>query len=189
MPRPPADPDLKALCVDAVRAGESARDVSRRLAETLDIRVSHVAISRWVKEAATAPAVPALAPAPPAQPETNADDVPPENADTLTLTRWMRDAAIRDAGRAKAVGHYGPAAQFMKRAADLAPTIARLEKASRESGDLIRVSRADVEKTMGGIREKVAALLDRPLLCAHCGRALSVAIGHGTDGAPGAPSA
>ena len=57
------------------------------------------------------------------------------------------------------------------------PVVARLESKEKDEEGLFTVSQAEIEKAMRGVRERAAALLERPLLCAACGRALSISWG------------
>jgi hypothetical protein len=61
-----------------------------------------------------------------------------------------------------------------KAAAELMPVIARLEKGVAEDADVLRVSRAEITQAMAGVRGRVEAMCARPLLCADCGRKLSL---------------
>jgi hypothetical protein len=93
---------------------------------------------------------------------------------SLERAKAMQAELFANAAEAKAVGNYTAAQRSMRDAANLAPIIARLERAESGDADVLRVSRADIEAAMASHRSKVKALCARPLLCAHCGRALSL---------------
>jgi hypothetical protein len=104
----------------------------------------------------------------------DATEVPTLSDNSLERARAMQAELYSNANEAKAVGNYSAAQRSMRDAVGLAPIIARLEKAESGDADVLRVSRAEIDAAMASHRSKTAALLARPLLCAHCGRALSL---------------
>ena len=197
MPRPAADPDTVAAAVAAVRAGESLRDVGRRLG------VSQTTVSRWAKAAASAAPAPAdTTPAPPAgggallerlrgraAAADDGADPPPDPfadidpADSLGMLRRMRAESLRIAAQASAEGNHSAAQRAMRDAAGLAPVIAREERRHADDADTLHFSRDQIAAAQERMRARVAALASRPLLCADCGRELSIRLG--TAGNPG----
>lgn len=157
------------------------RDVAR------EAGVTATTITRWRASAAAAPpadvaararAIVAGAPAP--EPELE-DPAPPED-DGLAYARWQRRQLLRAAATATREARFDDASKARRDAANMSLLIARLERGATQDADVIRVSRADVDQAMAGVRERVAAILERPLLCAACSRALNVEIVGGDKG-------
>lgn len=99
-------------------------------------------------------------------------------ASARALYRWM----LREAQRMQRLGNARGATTTINSAAKtLMPMLARLEKIQQEQSSVIRVSREEVERGMALMRERFAAILDRPLHCAECSRRLSATIGLGPD--------
>jgi hypothetical protein len=128
-------------------------------------------------------------PEPPAAPATL-----PEGAatvSTLEVLRRQLAATLADC-EAQRVVNPKLAQQLGRDAAQLANTVARLERGESDDADELRFSRRDIETAMSGLLEKVAGAVERcrlvgGLLCARCSRELSVELG--TSPAPGARSA
>jgi len=191
MPRKPPDPEIVKLALEAVRSGQAQAEVAR-LAE-----VSEGTIARWIKVyGASAPAVvPSPAAPPRMQEEQRAmplaevntlvqpieEDQGVSEIDKLRQTRRSLEAM---AGEAREVGSYSTAAKLMRDAAGLAPVISRLLKAEAEADDVLRISRKDIALARISQRDKEAQILSRPLLCAQCSRALSVAFVQGSEPDP-----
>lgn len=70
-------------------------------------------------------------------------------------------------------------ARYLRQASRIAIVAARLERFAPREG--VAVNEADVEKKRELIRERVAAILDRPLTCARCTREHAVEIAHGSE--------
>jgi transcriptional regulator with XRE-family HTH domain len=182
MARNKPDPEVVAEAVAARRAGVSLRDVARVAG------VSPTTVMRWEASAAAAPPAPApdvmarakalVAGAPAPDPEPDADPAPPED-DALAYARWQRRRILREGERAALAGNHAANQKAQRDAVAMSTLIARLEKASENDADVIRVTRGEVDQAMAGVREKVRAVLDRPLLCAACSRALNVDIAEG----------
>lgn len=172
-----------------LRNGKSLRHVAQVFGLT------QTTIARWRdedKEPATKPARgrPAKAkvlalPEPPPEPEEDGgaelEDVP-DDADTLTTVRAMSRNMKVMARRAERDGNHTAAQRYMRDAAGLVPVIARLEKLAGEEGEILKVSKAQIELAMKGVRDRVETLTARPLLCADCGCKLSIQ--QGTRGKP-----
>lgn len=179
MPRPPTPPADFARAHAMRAGGQSLRTIARELG------VSTPTIMRWLKRpappaiapdvAARAAALVAGVPEAPAEP----DDPHPPEEDTLAYTRWQRRQLIKAAERSERENQHPAAARYRGEAVKLAPTIARLEKARAEDGSAIHLTREDVAATDRALTERVAAILERPLLCAACARALNVEIATG----------
>jgi hypothetical protein len=67
----------------------------------------------------------------------------------------------------------------MSAAAGLANSIARVEKTTMADSDVLRISLADIAQEESLLRERMATILSRPLMCSACSRALSVEYGTG----------
>lgn len=134
-----------------------------------------------------APAPPPKKKAKPAAPPAPSESVPeapaPAGEDPpealVEILRRQLVKAERDAAEQSALGNTKSAAQYARMIAVFAPVIARLEDRLSEDRDVIKISRAELASAEARYRERVRALLDRPLLCAQCGRALSADWGEG----------
>lgn len=172
------DETTKAAVLAALATGRSLRDVAR------EHGVSAPTAMRWRDAAASAK--PASAPsiaeraarvikgAPAAPPPAPVEDGGDDDEDTLATLKRLLRAATTGAREAKAAGNHTASQRFGRDAAGLAASIARLEHAQQKESDHLRLSRADIAETEAKMREKVKSLLERPLLCAHCSRELSI---------------
>lgn len=104
---------------------------------------------------------------------------PVADSDTLRVLVELQREQIRLMRESREVGNLSAAQKFGRDAAGLSNTIARMQKLGQEDADILRISRADIAAARLSFEEKLRALADRPLLCAHCGRALSVEWGEG----------
>lgn len=102
-----------------------------------------------------------------------------DGGDDLAQLQALYREQIESAALAKRDGNWVAAQRMMKAATDLAPTIARLKKASTDESELMKISRSEIDQAMAGVRQRVAQYASRPLLCAHCSRELSVMQGMG----------
>lgn len=167
MPRRPTPPAQRARVVKAVLVG----GLTLRAAAA-QFKLSAPTVKRWVDEAKKRPPdEPEPAPAP--TPDPDPTPGPPAGANTLEMTRWMRDDLLRLAREARTAGNYTAAQGFASQAVKLSHVIPRLEKSEAVDGDSVRYSRAEIDDAMRTVRERWAALLARPLLCHDCGRKLS----------------
>jgi hypothetical protein len=187
MARNPPDPELVEVVLDYARTGMSHADIAEVLASS-GLVVTAATVGSWcrkhgVKVCTAAPAVVEHAKArreaasivPPTPPSGGDDDSEDDAGDDeLAALVKMRKSMTRDAETARAVGNLTAAQRSMTAAATLAPVIARLRRAQKEDADVLHISKADIQSRMALHREHVRALLDRPLLCAECGRKLSV---------------
>lgn len=149
-------------------AGLSLREISRR------VGVSRPTVTKILAEPPPVPAHMAVASVP------DMADAPAENAPAIEHARYLVDAARAALVEAQAVGDANLAQRHTRNLAGLLSVLARLERTERAEEDAIRISRAEVATIERSLRERIAATLSRPLLCAHCSRALSVS--WGTEG-------
>ena len=167
MPNP-----FKKLAIDAVvNGGCSLADAGR------EADVSRATVSRWVREHLKTAAREAERVASETSPGDRAAPIAYKAAaDMLDETRRMHEYFMRASHEARDVGNYSAAQRFARDAAQLVPTIARLEKARKEDGDRLQFSRHEIDEAVAGLLDKVRILSERPLLCAHCSRRLSMSL-------------
>jgi transposase-like protein len=160
MGRPAPSKEMVDLVLDALENGSSQADVAAAAG------VPASTVQRWAKQYAR----------PPKRRRKAAPEPPPsdDDGDSLAVSRAMRKAMIRSAKLAEEVGNYAAAQRFMRDASAMQITIARQEKASQNDRDVLKVPRSEIDGAIDAARERVKALLARPLLCEHCGHALSV---------------
>jgi hypothetical protein len=103
------------------------------------------------------------------------------NATPLDFGRQMIIEARQRSADAHARGDFTTAAREAKNAAGLVNMMARI--GAKSDGDGLTFTRAEIAKAEATVLERVKATLDRPLLCAHCSRELSIEYGRLVDGA------
>jgi len=186
-----ADDETKRMARELVAAGCSYRDA----AETLGVTAP--TIQRWVKgPAPKPPAPPSVAPARASEPPPEAPTIPvhmapvvppvPVNVKPLDLTDGRaivrqliaeQHAAIQaDRAAGNMRGASGNAATLER----LVKSLKQMEQGAAEDSSAIKIARSDITAIKDNLRERVAAICNRPLLCAGCSRALSVFWGTGT---------
>lgn len=172
MARKPAAPGTVSAAVAMLR-GPPRRSLSEVAAE---FNVSKMTIMRWDREAPPGPSTP-----PPDEGEETPEEPDAEDVASLGVDELNRMMAgfLRKAKAAEAAGDFRGAAALSGHAARLAPVLLRLERERKADGDMLHVSKGEIEAAMRGVYERAAALLERPLLCAGCGKALSVEWGKG----------
>jgi hypothetical protein len=171
MPRPSNhSPEKIARTVAAVKAGLDLR------AAGVQAGVSHQTVARWVKDAKASPALVPAPPDPAPAPPDLADDLP---EDLVALLKMLIKEGRGAAAAARHAGNHAAVQSFLSNVTKLSTVLSREEKRAGESADHVRYSRAEIEAAQKSAGAKLAAYLDRPLLCASCGRALSVDWGHG----------
>jgi len=158
--------------------------------------VAPTTVAKWCKKHGVKPGATIAPPAvleaarkraaDPPEPDIDIDDVP-DDGDELSALRRMRNQMISDAKQARLVGAITVAQRSLTAAATLSPTIARLEKASKDDAGVLHLSRAAIASAEASLLEKQKALLARPLLCAECGRKFSIAWAEG-ESEPHSPS-
>lgn len=133
----------------------------------------------------SAPSIEAPAPLP----DHMAPPTPPPEAvevghDLVGTVRAMLTRTLTRSAAAEGAGNYTAAQRDSRDAAALVTVLARLTRSEAEESEVLRISRSEIADLEHSMRERVAAILNRPLLCAHCSRELSVA--WGTEGLAGA---
>jgi hypothetical protein len=170
MARNPPDPKIIAVALDLIAGGASEADIAEHL------MVSAATIARWRKmyggpEHKPRTQLPTLVDDTPAEPLEAAGVA---EGDSLAVLRAMRRDLFKGAEQAKQVGNMTAYQRIMRDVANLSPVIAREEKAGREDRDVLRVSKSEIDEAMAAVNARVEQLCARPLLCAECGRKLSV---------------
>lgn len=179
MPRAKADPEIVARALELLELGCSYREAGETLGVTAPT------IQRWKKETAAAPPKPP--PSEPAPADLPAHMAPPPavaalvvGEDLIASTRAMVNRMLTRSAASESAGSYASAQRDSRDAANLMIVLARLEKLGADDADVVRVTRADVAKIEESLKERIAAICNRPLLCAECSRALSVRWGTGS---------
>jgi transposase len=183
-------PELFEIVVDAIKSGTPLREIAKRAG------ISHQTAKRWAEEAGVLPtkeqhdaAARARAlversqrTAAPEEPEPDDEEIDTDSADLRPLARRLLKKTLKIVASAEREGNYTAAQRALRDAsASITPLIARLEKLYGDDDSVIRIPRADVERLMLGMRDRAAAICDRPLLCAACSRELSIAWSEGND--------
>jgi hypothetical protein len=106
--------------------------------------------------------------------EPDDEDDGPVPTDSLSVLKLAIENAQRDHRAWQAVGNSNAANRALRTVAMLAPQLARLERSARDDTDTLHIPRADIESAHASLEAKLRLMLDRPLLCAQCGHALSV---------------
>ncbi len=166
------DRDTRAEAIAAARRGIPHTEIARVAG------VQARTIGRWVAEVAKEPAStpqPARAP----EPELPSSALPGGTLDTM---RQMLADTIAQSKAAKADGNHTAAQRAMANATALANTIARLEKNMADNADELRISRAEIDEARATVRARLTALAERPILCADCGKELSLSYGDSPKG-------
>lgn len=114
------------------------------------------------------------------EPATSAQPLP-EGAQLEPLLRRLLTDTSERLERARALGDGVVAAREAKGMAELTAQLARAQKESAASRDVMTFSRADIEQGMRTVREKVGAIVLRQaaqggLMCAGCARQLAAAL-------------
>lgn len=185
-------PELRSLILEGVGQGMLLIDVARETGVSLDTVRRTVESDRKARAKEPQAAAPSALAASlsaraagdpvtePAQDEAELPELDDNDllASARALYRWM----LREAQKMQAVGNARGATTTINSAAkSIMPMLARLEKIQQEQSSVIRVSREEVDRGMALMRERFAAILDRPLHCAECSRRLSATIGLGPD--------
>lgn len=180
MPRAKADPDDVAKAAELRALGCSFREIGQTLG------VTATTVKRWLDEPPPAPAntPPAALPAhmavalaPPVVPLDMSDPV--AMIAQLIAEQHAAIAADRAAGNMRAVSSNMSTLERMTK------TLKQLQAGAADDANTVRISRAEISKIEDSLRERVAAICNRPLLCAECSRKLSVQWGVGVT-PPGA---
>jgi hypothetical protein len=158
-------------------------------------RLDTVGYRKWARERAQERRA-AQPKRPPSEPPAEADDaedsepeneIPDELRPPRTLSRdqqkeWysrMIDDCDAECKLLAASGAHAEIRKVRALAINANKELARLNR--DDGGDSIRINKEELAKRAQGVRDKLNAYLEtkRPLLCAHCGHALSVSWGKG----------
>lgn len=176
--RKPPDPELVSETLALVAAGVSLAEAARTAG------VSEGAVRQWIKKAKAKPSAPPPAGLP-SIPDHMAPPPPAEAVevghDMVAGVRAMMNRALLRSAAAEAAGNYTSAQRDSRDAAQMATVLARLTRSEAEDRDILRISRSEVASIEEQLRERIAAILSRPMLCAECSRALSVTFGTGGE--------
>jgi hypothetical protein len=178
MSRTAPDPDLVAACLEQVRAGTPLREIGKAAG------VTATTIKRWADKHGTARGAPPPAELPAALagaaglPEVALTDV----SDNLATLKRMLADTLRNAEQFKIIGNATAASRAMRDAGTFTGLIHREEHLKRDDRDTLRISRQEIAEAIARVTERLATIAARPLLCAHCSRALSVQWGKGGQG-------
>lgn len=182
-------PEVVAAALAAVATGRSLQDVAR------EFGVSAPTVLRWRQAAelaaqeepppiaqvvAAITAAPALGgPEGPQRALAGLPDLPPipEGADTLERARAMLARVDIIAEHSLRQGNLKAAQSAMRDGLKALNDIARYETQQAKRGDGLHISQEEIDESRETVRARFAALADRPLLCAHCGRKLAISWG------------
>jgi len=178
MPRAAPDPKLIELVLSAVRSGVAQAEVARQCG------VSKGSVSAWVKrygggEVVSRLTVPEVAPPVANAPRALAEPAEPDaiddgSTDPIARCEAMQTRMLRSAAASESIGNMTAAQRSMRDASNMAVVITRLRRDAAGDREVLHISQAEIAEGKRSVREKIKALVARPLLCAHCGRALSV---------------
>ncbi len=166
------DKETKAEAVSAARRGISHAQIAKVAG------VQPRTIGRWLKEADAAPTPKVETPALDSDPE----PAPELTGDTLDQTRQMLARSLAQSKAAEKDGNHTAAQRYMAIATGLTNTIARLEKNQADNADELRISRVEIDDAREMVRTRLMALAERPMLCAGCGKKLSISYGDPPEG-------
>ncbi len=192
-------PEAQAFARSRAAEGLSTREIAEALG-ALGTRVSHVTVSRWLKESepAKGPA-PALAPAlvarlekrkagaapvaPPAAEPPPAPEAEGELDLEAVLTAMLREAQQEAKAHGEASNTRASQAA-LTRATKLVHVLSQLDKRRPSDPDVFTTSHAQIEKAFAELGSQFGALVEqRGILCQACNRELSCAFGRGHLGA------
>lgn len=159
--------DIRATHYETVRsrlaAGHERRTIAAELGiskNTLDHWAREIALEERPEEAA-APAAPA--------PEAEC------SGGYVEQIEHMRDRALQMSREAQEVGNYTAAQRFSKQAIDASLMLDRVRKREGDQQGGLVISPEALADATARVRARITALAERGLLCAECGRALSIA--------------
>lgn len=177
-------PETVAAALAALATGQSFRDVARAF------HVTATTVQRWRDAAEAATPAPALDGAPPISPVVSAalaaiptapvlPDLPPipEDADTLERARALLARVEVIAEASLRAGNVKAAQSAMRDALKAINDIARYEATRAKTSDGLHISQEEIDEARETVRARFAAIADRPLLCASCGRKLAISWG------------
>lgn len=177
MTRHAPDPALIECVRVAIEGGGSLAEVAELAG------VSKSTVAKWCKQHGFAPrtvapprlkaAIAASAGSPPPPDAPPVAELDWSDDDLLANAKQIQKQLMAAAVEARNVGNFTAAQRAMRDASNQSAVIARLEALHREGSDVLHVSRSEIDAARARNRANLKRLLDRPLLCAQCGRALS----------------
>jgi hypothetical protein len=174
--RKPPDPELVSETLALIAAGVSLREAGKVAG------VTEGTIRVWIKKYKDAP--PPSSPAPIGIPSHMAPPPPPPPvvavSDDITKTvQAMLERTLERSRNAETAGNHTAAQREGRDAAALVTVLARVKAEGADDANSVRISKADVAKIAESVRERMAAICNRPLLCSECSRELSIRWGTG----------
>jgi transposase-like protein len=154
----------RAAVLKAIASGQSVREASAAHG------VPKSTVDRWAKAEREEEDVAPVAALPPA--------VVGAVTSTLDVLRATQAEFLVVSAKAKEVGNMTAAQRALKSVADLSTVIARVERTTKDDADVLTISRADIEVAVRAQRDRMRAVLSRPLCCAKCGREMAIKWGH-----------
>jgi hypothetical protein len=118
------------------------------------------------------------------QPESLATDLgpgPSASDPAIEQVRFLLSTCRAQLDQAQRLGDRSSAARLTRDAAYLTNTLSKLERLESADEDVFRISRSEVAAIDEQMRDRIAAILARPLHCAQCARALSVNMAMGGE--------
>lgn len=100
---------------------------------------------------------------------------------TLEQVKDLMQQSLRQSAEHSKIGRAADAQRFGRIAAVLVPVIARLERDAKTSEHTLHIPRHEITERRAKVRQRLRALVSRPLLCSACGRKLSVKWGTGKE--------
>jgi hypothetical protein len=170
-------PDVRELAKQLLAQGISNNEVARRL----DISEGSVRLIKKTMRLDAAPAEraapePPPRPAPVRAPVSEPDpEVPLPARDTLDSLRRLLDKTVKLAEQAERDGNTTAAQRAYRDAVQAMNTLARLDREKSKDTDSIVLPKAEVERALTSVRERVQLLANVPLTCCECGRRLRLA--------------
>ncbi len=161
-----ADQETKDEAVAAARRGIPHAQIAKVA------RVQPRTIGRWLSEADAPPK-----PKPETAPASDPEPAPALVGDTLDQMRGMLANSLAQSKAAERDSNHTAAQRYMAIATGLTNTIARLEKNQADNADELRIPRAEIDEAREMVRTRLMALAERPMLCADCGKKLSISYG------------
>jgi hypothetical protein len=174
MPKAKPDPELVAQARELVAMGASLREAAHTLG------VSAPTIKRWIEAEPepSPPLPPAALPAHMQPPEAPAI-VPLDTSDPRRMVEQLIGDIYSMIQSNRASGDTRQMGSLAATVSKLSVTMRQLDAAAKDSADGVTVSAAEVARIEASLAERIKAVCNRPLLCAHCSRELSVFWGTG----------
>lgn len=154
----------RAAVLKAIASGQSIREASAAHG------VPKSTVDRWAKAEREEEGVAPVAALPPV--------VAVASMSTLEALRATQAEMLALSSESKKVGNMTAAQRALKTVADLSTVIARVERTTKDDADVLTISRADIDVAVRAQRDRMRAVLSRPLCCAKCGREMAIEWGH-----------